>query len=156
MKSLETNGNSGKKVFYEALCDFKFYSRRSFSECIILSIIRNSLGIVSYWYFIVDGLGIGVECLWGRKKAFVCIDIDNKKGTHKFRNVAKNIFLKVKTYAIKEHFVQILNFFYDVANYWTSDKLFKSHGRWMLEFAKDGYINDMRDTRLIVSLKLGL
>lgn len=60
---------------------------------------------VSYWYFIVDGFGIGVECLWGRKKVFVCIDIDNKKGIYKFRNVVKNIFLKVKIYVIKEYFV---------------------------------------------------
>lgn len=42
------------------------------------------------------------------------------------------------------------------ANSGVSDRLFKRHGRWRSESAKDGYIKDDLDARLLVSLKLGL
>lgn len=42
------------------------------------------------------------------------------------------------------------------ANSGVSDRLFKRHGRWRSESAKDGYIKDMLDSRLLVSLRLGL
>ena len=37
-----------------------------------------------------------------------------------------------------------------------SDRLFKKHGRWRSETAKDGYIKDSLPDRLSVSKKLGL
>ena len=42
------------------------------------------------------------------------------------------------------------------ANRGISDRLFKRHGRWLSESAKDGYIKDSVDERLSVSLSLGL
>jgi len=36
------------------------------------------------------------------------------------------------------------------------DKLFKRHGRWLSESAKDGYVKDLLQERLSVSLTLGL
>ena len=42
------------------------------------------------------------------------------------------------------------------ANAGVEDQLFKRHGRWKSENAKDGYIKDSYDSRLSVSLKLGL
>ena len=42
------------------------------------------------------------------------------------------------------------------ANAGVEDRLFKRHGRWKSENAKDGYIKDSYDSRLSVSLKLGL
>lgn len=35
-----------------------------------------------------------------------------------------------------------------------SDKLFKRHGRWRSESAKDSFIRDMLDSRLLVLLRL--
>ena len=37
-----------------------------------------------------------------------------------------------------------------------SDRMFKRHGRWRSENAKDGYIEDSLESRLAVSLSLGL
>jgi integrase len=42
------------------------------------------------------------------------------------------------------------------ANSGVSDRLFKRIGRWRSESAKDGYIKDNLDARLLVSLKLSL
>lgn len=42
------------------------------------------------------------------------------------------------------------------ANLGISDRLFKRHGRWRSEAAKDGYIKDSLKDRLIVSENLGL
>ena len=36
------------------------------------------------------------------------------------------------------------------------DRLFKKHGRWRSETAKDGYIKDSTEHRLSVSMNLGL
>ena len=36
------------------------------------------------------------------------------------------------------------------------DRLFKRHGRWRSENAKDGYVKDSYESRLSVSLNLGL
>ena len=43
-----------------------------------------------------------------------------------------------------------------VANAGVNDRLFKSHGRWRSESAKDGYIEDNIETLLTVSRMLGL
>ena len=37
-----------------------------------------------------------------------------------------------------------------------ADRLFKRHGRWKSETAKDGYIKDALENRLSVSQSLGL
>ena len=42
------------------------------------------------------------------------------------------------------------------ANAGVPDRLFKRHGRWKLEGAKDGYIDDSVDRRLSVTRQLGL
>lgn len=42
------------------------------------------------------------------------------------------------------------------ANHGVPDKLFKKHGRWSSETAKDGYIEDSVKSRMSVSLNLGL
>lgn len=42
------------------------------------------------------------------------------------------------------------------ANAGIPDRLFKRHGRWLSENAKDGYIADSFDNRLKVSQSLGL
>ena len=42
------------------------------------------------------------------------------------------------------------------ANAGVEDHLFKRHGQWKSENAKDGYIKDSHGSRLSVSLKLGL
>ena len=42
------------------------------------------------------------------------------------------------------------------ANNGVKDRMFKRHGRWISESAKDGYIKDNIDERLSVSLSLGL
>ena len=42
------------------------------------------------------------------------------------------------------------------ANYGVPDRLFKKHGRWRSETAKDGYVKDSIQNRLSVSLNLGL
>ena len=42
------------------------------------------------------------------------------------------------------------------ANHGIPDRLFKRHGRWRSENAKDGYIKDSLDDRLLVSKHLGL
>lgn len=42
------------------------------------------------------------------------------------------------------------------ANSGVPDRLFKKHGRWRSEYEKDGYIRDILDSRLLVSLRLGL
>lgn len=42
------------------------------------------------------------------------------------------------------------------ANRGISDRMFKRHGRWRSENAKDGYIKDSLESRLAVSLSLGL
>lgn len=42
------------------------------------------------------------------------------------------------------------------ANYSVADRLFKTHGRWRSENAKDGYVQDDVRTKLSVSLNLGI
>ena len=42
------------------------------------------------------------------------------------------------------------------ANFGVPDRLFKKHGRWRSETAKDGYVKDSMKERLSVSLNLGL
>ena len=42
------------------------------------------------------------------------------------------------------------------ANAKVPDRLFKRHGRWRSENAKDGYVKDNMEARLEVSRKLGL
>ena len=42
------------------------------------------------------------------------------------------------------------------ANNGVKDRMFKRHGRWVSESAKDGYIKDSLKERLAVSLSLGL
>ena len=42
------------------------------------------------------------------------------------------------------------------ANFGVPDRLFKKHGRWRLETAKDGYIKNCMKDRLSVSVNLGL
>ena len=42
------------------------------------------------------------------------------------------------------------------ANKGVKDRMFKRHGRWISESAKDGYVQDSVDDRLQVSLNLGL
>ena len=42
------------------------------------------------------------------------------------------------------------------ANAGVPDRLFKRHGRWKSETAKDGYVKDNFDERLFVSQNLGL
>ncbi|XP_072035512.1 integrase/recombinase xerD homolog [Amphiura filiformis] len=42
------------------------------------------------------------------------------------------------------------------ANFGVPDRLFKKHGRWKSETAKDGYVKDSTKDRLAVSLNLGL
>ena len=42
------------------------------------------------------------------------------------------------------------------ANAGVPDRWFKSHGRWISENAKDGYIKDMLEDRLSVTKSLGL
>ena len=37
-----------------------------------------------------------------------------------------------------------------------SERLFKRHGRWKSETAKDGYVKDALDRRLLVSKGLGI
>ena len=36
------------------------------------------------------------------------------------------------------------------------DRLFKVHGRWRSDSAKDGYVCDKVDSRILVSLNIGL
>ena len=36
------------------------------------------------------------------------------------------------------------------------DRVFKRHGRWKSEIAKDGYVEDSVESRLAVSRKIGL
>ena len=43
-----------------------------------------------------------------------------------------------------------------VANANVPDRLFKRHGRWKSESAKDGYVKDSIESRLEVSKRLGL
>ena len=46
---------------------------------------------------------------------------------------------------------------YDLAAYFRiTDRLFKRHGRWRSETAKDGYVKDALQNRLSVSQCLGL
>ena len=42
------------------------------------------------------------------------------------------------------------------ANAGVSDRLFKRHGRWWSENAKDGYVEDTLEKRLSVSCQMGL
>ena len=42
------------------------------------------------------------------------------------------------------------------ADYGISDRMFKHHGRWHSENAKDGYVKDSLEGRLAVSISLGL
>ena len=42
------------------------------------------------------------------------------------------------------------------ANAGVPDRLFKKHGRWKSENAKDGYVEDSLDSQLSVSRRLGL
>jgi len=42
------------------------------------------------------------------------------------------------------------------ANAGVPDNLFKKHGRWRLENAKDSYVEDSMDSQLSVSRKMGL
>ena len=42
------------------------------------------------------------------------------------------------------------------ANNGVKDRMFKRHGRWVSESAKDGYIKDSLKERLAVTLSLGL
>ena len=42
------------------------------------------------------------------------------------------------------------------ANAGVSDRLFKRHGRWQSENAKDGYVKDNLEARLKVSKNIGL
>ena len=42
------------------------------------------------------------------------------------------------------------------ANNGISDRMFKRHGRWRSENAKDGYVEDSLESRLAVSISLGL
>ena len=42
------------------------------------------------------------------------------------------------------------------ANAGVLDKLFKRHGRWKSESAKDGYVKDSVESRLEVSTNLGI
>ena len=42
------------------------------------------------------------------------------------------------------------------ANAGVSDRLFKRHGRWKTDSAKDGYVKDDLSARLSVTKKLGL
>ena len=42
------------------------------------------------------------------------------------------------------------------ANFGISDRMFKRHGRWRSENAKDGYVEDSLESRLAVSISLGL
>ena len=42
------------------------------------------------------------------------------------------------------------------SNSGVQDKLFKSHGRWQSETAKDGYVDDSLKARLSVTDSLGL
>ena len=42
------------------------------------------------------------------------------------------------------------------ANNGIKDRMFKRHGRWISESAKDGYVKDKIHERLTVSLSLGL
>jgi len=42
------------------------------------------------------------------------------------------------------------------ANAKVPDRLFKRHGRWRSESAKDGYVKDSVESRLQVSQRLGL
>ena len=42
------------------------------------------------------------------------------------------------------------------ANNGISDRMFKRHGRWRLENAKDGYVEDSSESSLAVSISLGL
>ena len=42
------------------------------------------------------------------------------------------------------------------ANAGITDRMFKRHGRWKSETAKDGYVKDSLESRLRVSLSLGL
>ena len=42
------------------------------------------------------------------------------------------------------------------ANAGVPDRLFKRHGRWRSENAKDGYVKDRMEERLEVSRKIGL
>ena len=42
------------------------------------------------------------------------------------------------------------------ANNGIPDRLFKRHGRWLSETAKDGYVKSSVDERLRVSMSLGL
>lgn len=41
------------------------------------------------------------------------------------------------------------------ANSGVPDRLFQKHGRWRSEYENDGYIRDILDSRLLVSLRLG-
>ena len=43
-----------------------------------------------------------------------------------------------------------------VANAKVPDRLFRKHGRWKTEVAKDGYVEDSLEERLSVSSSLGL
>ena len=42
------------------------------------------------------------------------------------------------------------------ANAGTQDRMFKRHGRWVSENAKDGYVKDNLNSRLLVSQALGV
>ena len=42
------------------------------------------------------------------------------------------------------------------ANAGVPERMFKRHGRWRSENAKDGYVKDSLEERLLVSQKLGL
>ena len=44
----------------------------------------------------------------------------------------------------------------EAANAGVSDRLFKIHGRWRSDNAKDGYIEDSMDKRLSVTRQLGI
>ncbi|XP_071092747.1 integrase/recombinase xerD homolog [Haliotis cracherodii] len=100
---------------------------------------------------------------------YICRDLSKCIAGHKLRNI--NVPM---TYSrLRELFIEAFTPFVDnikhyglhilrsggasaAANNGIPDRMFKRHGRWRSEKAKDGYVKDDLQFRLIVSLSLGL
>lgn len=86
--------------------------------------------------------------------------VRNKNKKMSYSNL-RDLFIE----ALKPHVADVKNYCLHslrsggasaAANNSVKDRLFKRHGRWLSENAKDGYVKDNIDERLSVSLSLGL
>ena len=100
---------------------------------------------------------------------FLFCNLSATKNGYKVRKVNKNMsytnLRDVFIDALKPHVSDVKRFCVHslrsggasaAANNGVKDRMFKRHGRWASETAKDGYVKDDIDERLKVSLSLGL